>query len=99
MSRYPAKDPAATVLVDRDFALQLGDSETLSNPSTSVRVLRGTDPDKDLILSGIPTIVGTAVVQKVTGGLAGVDYRIKFEVDTSDGEHLVEAVTLPVRTL
>jgi hypothetical protein len=68
------------------------------NAALSVVDTTGVDALPAAILSGSPTVVGTKVLQKIVGGLAGSLYRIACAADANDGTgaHYVIPETLPV---
>ena len=95
---FAPKDPAEIVLLAFDFADAAGPAVTLSGSTVSVSVHRGADANPSAILSGSPTINGLQVLQRVVGGLGGVTYSVKAQVDASDGSRYVLAGLLPVRS-
>ncbi len=93
---FDPKDPGETVVLGFDFA-NLTDTPT-SPTITATRHAGTADASPSAILSGSPSISGTQVLQKVTGGTAGTDYLLRCEVDGPSGTHYVLAGVLPVRT-
>lgn len=92
-----AKDPAEVVIVTFDFSAE---AASVSNPVISITWASGVaDSAPALSKSGVASISGAQVMQKVTGGIAGANYLLRCEVDSSAGEHLAVADTLPVRAL
>lgn len=81
-----------------EFSEVLATGETLSTASCSVLVLDGVDASPSSLLSGGASITGTKVYQWVTGGVAGVTYRLVMTVTTSAGSTLVAIGDLPVYT-
>jgi hypothetical protein len=59
-------------------------------------VVDGTDASPSAILSGSPSISGSIVKQTLTGGSAGVTYKVQFTVTTSLGRTLVSCASLKV---
>lgn len=92
----PFKDPEETDVIPFDFTGDLNPGETISDPVVTCEVYAGVDP-APAVLSGTPTADVGVVTQRVTGGVADVDYRIQCVVETSDGRVLVLATILPVR--
>lgn len=57
------------------------------------------DPAADGLPVGSPSIVGATVVQRVSGGLVGVDYLVTCQVDSPDGSRFQLSGVLPVRVI
>lgn len=96
---YPAfapKDPAEIVFVAFEFEALT--TAPLTPTVTAARHAGADDPTPSAILSGLPTVSGSRVIQKVAGGVAGCDYALRCEIDVADGSHYVLAGVLPVRT-
>jgi hypothetical protein len=66
-----------------DFSAVLTSTETISTATCTVQVRDGTDPNPNAIKVGSPAISGPKVVQRITGGLTGVIYRLEMTVTTS----------------
>ncbi len=67
-----------------DFVNEISTSETLSSvTSTTLTVYQGTDSDPSSHLSGISSITGTVVSQRITGLTSGVTYTLAFTVLTN----------------
>lgn len=79
-----------------DFAQVIGSGETISTAATSIIVRDGTDANPSAMLSGAPTISGTKVTQKVTGGISEVTYRLIVTITTSASNTYVSIGDLPV---
>lgn len=93
---FDAKDPSEVLVVGFDFANL---TTTPTSPTVTARRHAGAaDSNPSAILSGAPSISGTQVLQKITGGTAGTDYLLRCEVDGPSGTHYVLAGVLPVRT-
>ena len=72
-----------------DFTPQLaktGDTFT-GTPSVTATVIVGQDPTPRDILSGSPTLSanGMQILQRVSGGVAGVAYLLSFKASTTQG--------------
>lgn len=80
----PSKRPSETVPITVDFNNVIGTNEILS-ASTSVIVGSGDDHSPDDILSGVVTTDGSKVTQSITGGVAGVIYKVYFSVTAANG--------------
>lgn len=98
MKRLPPKIPAERIVVAFNFKRRLGEGVTLSSPIVTATVASGIDADPGATISGVASPIGTRVLQLVINGLAGVDYRLSCQVDTSDGQRFVLPARLPVRT-
>jgi hypothetical protein len=72
-----------TELFTFDFSAILASTETISTASCTVQVKDGTDSNPNAIKVGSPAISGPLVVQRITGGLNGVIYRLEMTVTTS----------------
>lgn len=77
------KHPDESVVYSMDFVNLLDVEETITS------VANGT-PTVDAVSSppvtfGVPSIVGSAVTFRISGGSDGTDYRVTVEVGTSEG--------------
>ena len=77
-----------------DFTPQLsitGDTFT-GTPVVTATVLTGVDPLPQNILSGSPSLSVNSmqILQRITGGVAGVGYLLHFQCGTVQGNTLVE---------
>lgn len=61
----------------------LATGETISTATCVVQVKDGSDSNPSAIMVGVPAISGAVVVQRITGGLSGVTYRLEMTVTTS----------------
>jgi len=66
-----------------DYSPVLGTTETISSATCTVEVKEGTDPTPSAILVGSPSISGSQVAQRISGGLDGVIYRLQMTATTS----------------
>ena len=66
-----------------DYSPVLGTTETILSATCTVEVKEGTDPTPSAILVGSPSISGSQVAQRVSGGLDGVIYRLQMTATTS----------------
>ena len=66
-----------------DFSPILTTTEVINTASCTVQVKDGSDPNPNDIKIGSPAINGAQVVQRITGGLSGVTYRLEMTVTTS----------------
>ena len=66
-----------------DYSPVLGLTETILSATCTVEVKEGTDPTPSAILVGSPSISGSQVAQRISGGLDGVIYRLQMTATTS----------------
>lgn len=100
MITWPAKDPAEILVATFDFSEDFAVGETIAAATVTCTVLSGVDEAPVAVVdSALPAIDGGSVRQRLTGGVAGVSYRLRCTVElTPSGRVLVLAATLPVRT-
>lgn len=79
------KSPEATIIGGFDFSSLLSTGQTISSATAGVSVWAGVDATPSAILSGLPTVSGLVVSQKLTGGVAGVIYKLRVSAVASDG--------------
>jgi hypothetical protein len=90
------KDPAEIITITFDFSAL---ATAVSNPTITCTVFGSVaDPSASAMLSGLPQISGTSVLQRVTGGISGATYKLRCVVDDADGERWVVADRLEVTT-
>ncbi len=96
--QFGPKRPAEAVTLAWDFAPELpaGVSVASAEP-TAVEVLSGEDAGVDGMLIGAAVAVGAKVLQRVSGGVVGVDYLVVARAVLSDGQVREFAAVLPVR--
>lgn len=92
MANFTTHDPGEADYFAIDFAPRLAVGETLSGaPSAAV-----TGGDTALV-AGAPSIVGTTVSTKLSGGTSGVPYVLNVSVGTSvTGRVLIGREPIPV---
>ena len=83
------KDPGATEKVVFDFLSLLAVGETLSGATTTAAVWTGVDATPGGLISGAATVSGSQATQALTGGVAGVIYKLTCTATTSAGQTLV----------
>lgn len=93
-----SKGTAEVVDLEADFLSQLILGETVLAASCSVVVHSGEDPNPSAMLSGVPSIAGSIVTQKIQGGVAGVIYTVSFAIRTSLVNVYVQDFKLAVLT-
>jgi hypothetical protein len=59
--------------------------QTISGATVTATVWAGVDASPSSILSGLPTVSGQTVTQKLVGGVAGVIYKLRVAATASDG--------------
>lgn len=79
-----------------NFLSALSAGETISSASVLAGVYSGVDPNPSAIFSGVATISGSVVSQKLTGGVIGVVYELICGAVTSAGQTLQLAGYLAV---
>ncbi len=81
-----------------DYAPILRSGETISTATCTVQVKDGTDPNPSSIKVGSPAISGTTAVQRISGGVSGVTYRLEMTITTSLTNVYTLVGDLPVYT-
>ena len=91
---FSPKRVAEIYVVAVDFAPV---TATPSSPVVSVEWMDGTaDPTPAAIKSGVATLSGTKVQQKLIGGVQGAGYRLLFQADAPDGSRYIEEALIRV---
>ena len=90
-------DPAEIVVATFDFSDEI-DTETLVTQVVSVTVVTGAYATPSSVLISSPVVSAGNVLHMVKGLAAGVDFKLRCEVDTDGGRHLVRTARLMVRT-
>jgi hypothetical protein len=85
---FQTSDPGESELYGLDFANDLGPGETIIGVTWYCETARGADPSPASHLEGPSTIGGTVVSQRISGLLAGVNYRLRALVTTSAGNSI-----------
>lgn len=93
---FDSKLVAETVQLEFSFLGRLAIGETLSESGVACVVFSGTDPAPEDMILGDSVITETSVLQRITGGVAGVIYNLSCEVTTSDLNILIEDGKLAV---
>lgn len=83
------KAPGATVSVVFDFISFLPSGVTLSAPVVQATVWAGVDGAPAAIISGSAAVSGSQVTQLITGGVAGVLYKLTAQATASNGQTLI----------
>jgi len=96
MTDFSPKSPTETEIFTFDFARVLASNETISTASVVSIVKTGTDANPSSMISGVSTITGTKILQKITGGVSGVYYSLQCSAVTSLGQTIMLAFNLSV---
>lgn len=87
------KSPLETYLVSFDFSENLN---SVTSAIVSAELDTGSDPQFASVVSGFPTIVGSVVHQRVTGGVHFCDYRLRCTATDGTDTFVLDTI-LPVR--
>ncbi|SEO63963.1 hypothetical protein [Nitrosovibrio sp. Nv6] len=90
---FASKDPEENITLTFDFSAL---AASIANPEITIEVVSGTDADAQAMLSGAAQVDGNKVLQRVTGGVDGVDYHLRCTGE-SGADKLVIPETLRVR--
>ena len=93
------KDINEVDVLSFDFKAMLKTGELINSAIVTCEAHVGVDAGAAAVLSGVPEVDGSVVLQKVTGGVAGVIYRIRARVVLDSTRELVLAAWLPVLRL
>lgn len=86
-------DPFENPIIEFDFSDELDGIDTAA---VSIQVTAGVDAAPGSMIDGAHQITGTKVYQRFSGGLVGVDYKVRCEVVRGVTKR-VRAGILPVR--
>lgn len=93
--RWQEKDPGDSVVVEFDFS---ADATSITSPAIAVQVSDAlADPTPNAIKSGGITISGAKALQRLIGGVAGLDYYLQCTATNQNGDVLTIEAELPVR--
>ena len=81
--KFDDRHPAESELLGFDFADRLAAGETLTVAAFAVTVFSGVDAGAAALGVGPPVIVDTRALQRITGGVPGVVYKLTGTVTTS----------------
>jgi len=93
-----AKNTGETTPLVFDFLSKLPIGDTIASAVCTCTVWSGVDASPSSVLSGSATISGSKVTQTITGGVAGVTYKITCAATTTAGYVLVLGTHVPVLT-
>jgi hypothetical protein len=102
--RTDSKDPEEVVPFTADFTrrlAQIDSTETIASiTAVTVTTSYGGDSSPEAMKSGAAEIAtgSKKVIQMITGGTDGNEYKIKVEVKTNTNKELVIAGIVPVRS-
>jgi hypothetical protein len=86
---FTPKRATETEVFTVDFAPLLAVGETIASAVWTSTVVDGIDPTPNATISGVSTISGTNVSNKITAGIPGVRYAPICTAQTSMGQTLV----------
>lgn len=86
MYTLPAKTPSEAKLVTFDFATEAAAGVALSTPSVAKAVISGTDPAAIGLTIGAVIATGLQAQALVSGGIAGVVYKLTCTVNAANSE-------------
>jgi hypothetical protein len=92
-TRWSTKDPAEEITAAFDYASF--NAGAPSSPEVTIAPRIGTDPAAAAMLQGSPIVVGSRVLQRIAGGVAGVEYEVRCLADVGGDRVLIDAL-LPV---
>ena len=93
------KTPDEIIDLSFNYKANLAAGETILAAEITAHVKTGEDETPESTLSGLPTITGPVVYQRIQNGIAGNKYAYQCLVDTSTGRRLELVGVLPVRAL
>ncbi len=94
--KFDGKFVEETVILTFDFAKLLATGETILIAEWDVAVAAGADPTPNNTKSGVASITGSKISQKITAGVSGVTYTHEAKATTSLGQVLVLRADLDV---
>lgn len=107
--RLPEKDPGETIVLCWDFTDEFPEGQDSPTPQiTGVpdivvtvdrSLYRGSDPAVGSMKVSSPQVIGKQVLQAITAGVDGVDYKVRcaVDIDSSPTTRLYKTSILPVR--
>lgn len=87
---------AEELTIEFDMLSRLKIGETISTASVACELYSGTDPTPTMMISGLASISGSIVRQKVVGGLPGNIYLLTCSVRTSTNDLVLNQGKLAV---
>lgn len=91
----PIKDPAESIVLEFDFSSELG---SVDSATVAVTVHGdGVDPSALSMIDGAVQISGASVYQRISNGVAGVNYKLKC-LAVSGSDIIARSDVMPVRT-
>lgn len=93
------KDIDEVDVLSFDFTAMLKAGEIISSATVTCEAHTGADASAAAMLVGVAELDGAVVLQKLSGGVAGVIYRIRARAVLDSTRQLVLAAWLPVTRL
>lgn len=93
MTTLPETDPYENPVVEFDFVDEL---DAVDSAVVSITTATGRDVNAASVLSGALQITGASVFQRVVGGVAGADYKLRCEA-VRGSDKRVRTGLLPIR--
>jgi hypothetical protein len=90
-TRWSTKDPGEEITAAFDFSK----SGVPSSPAVEIAVRIGADAAAGAMLSGAPLVSGGQVLQRIIGGVHGVEYEVRCFATVGGDRLLIDAI-LPV---
>jgi hypothetical protein len=94
---FSPKRPEDVERFSINFAKLLPAGVTISAATVDVVGLNGAAPNTQSMVQGVAAIDGLIVSALVGGGQSSTTYGVRFQVDGSDGQHLMVIGSLLVR--
>lgn len=81
-----------------EFASDINEGETVSDAAVQVEVVKGRDPQPELLRVGAVSVnpIAGIAVQRIQGRFPDVTYKVRCRLTLSSGRVLVKAAYLPV---
>lgn len=96
-TRLPVKGTHESVVLRFDFTSSGAAQVTVQTMEVSVEMGVGVDPAVSSFVTGSSQVNGAVVLQRIAGGVDGLDYRVECTVTTDTGDTLSLASIVPVR--
>lgn len=101
MNQIPLPSKLATETIQLEFPFVVPVTADINSGAVAASVYSGTDALPSSIITGGASVSGDSLLQKVTGGTAGVIYQLIATATLSDGQILQLAgyLAIPPATL
>jgi flagellar biosynthesis protein FliR len=83
-----SKKVGETISISFNFISNLAVSENLNTATVTCTVYSGVDASPSSVISGAASVSGTSIIQLITGGVAGVIYKLLCTATTFAGQIL-----------